>query len=80
MNWISVKNQLPEHDQVVLAVFEIPSSEKYDWYKYPSNLCLLNFFKESPYKQFFRDKSTLRPINSEKITHWMPLPNPPTVK
>lgn len=74
MEWISVKDKLPAHDQKVLAVFDTKDS---DWYKYPTNLRLLNFYDNGQFDRHFRDGSTLLEVRSENITHWMSLPLPP---
>lgn len=76
-SWISVEDRLPEHDQVVLAVSKLPDTSVFDWYKYPLNLKLLNFYNKNQYHRYFRDKESLFPVNSENITHWMPVPSPP---
>lgn len=77
-NWISVKERLPEDGEVVFALFD--TSDCSEWYQYPLNLKMLNFRRKSPFEQFFRDKESLFPVNSQRVTHWLPLsslPDPP---
>jgi Protein of unknown function (DUF551) len=71
MDWISVKDKLPEHNEVVLAKFDTMGVS---WYTYPTNVKLLAFHIQDEYTKWFKDKSSLRPVNSSLVTHWMPLP------
>jgi hypothetical protein len=71
--WISTKDKLPDDDQLVLAVFEDFST----WYRYPTSITLLRFKIKSQYDRYFVDKSTLFPVKSETVTHWMPIPEQP---
>ena len=65
--WISVDDRLPKHNEIVLGLF---NTENSDWYKYPTNLTLLRFCKESEFIKYFIDKSTLLQVNSKNVTHF----------
>jgi len=67
MKWISVKERLPEIDRV-LGV--IPSRGNYVTEVY--------FYKNTwYYPEDYLGLSTFEPIDCN-VTHWMPLPEPPT--
>ena len=71
MEWISVEKQLPEKPGIYLVYLSksqnvITASFRsygisYDWY----NNVDFNGYKDSPF------------IITDKVTHWMPLPEPP---
>lgn len=65
MNWISVKERLPEcfnqHGKDYSSNFVLV----YDVYKEVSITCLWNDKKWGEYDAFY------------EVTHWMPLPEPP---
>lgn len=63
MNWISVKDRLPEHDNDVLV--------------YLNNSCAVGFYSQDN-KKWFRDRCTCSDCYLElDATHWMPLPEEP---
>lgn len=62
MNWISVKDKLPEIDSPVLAV-------EMDTFNDKDILIARLITGNIWYAPFFRPRN---------ITHWMPLPEPPT--
>lgn len=65
MEWISVKDKLPNHEQSVIFYKKSgPRIGKF-W---------LNVGREKP---CFTSTSSLDYIVDGKVTHWMPLPNPP---
>ena len=67
MNWISVEDRLPEFEENVLAY-----GEEID--NVPLVAQLLAIDKRGYYWLEYSDGS-----NTRKITHWMPLPNKPTL-
>jgi len=64
MEWISVKDRLPEEGKLVLA-FEPGERMRVDY--------IINFPAETP--EFIW--SNVRDDNNSKTTHWMLLPEPP---
>jgi hypothetical protein len=65
--WISVKDRFPPKDER-FKNFSIPTLFCFGEWIYAGNYC----FKD---KNWYNNKF----INEKKITHWMPLPNPPEV-
>ncbi len=72
MDWISVKDRLPENEEWVLALGRLEGL---------SRIAVVNC-----HKSFFGDDRIWSIISSEcgwcnqcldDVTHWMPLPNPP---
>jgi len=62
--WISVEDRLPEQgDYSVFAAFDNGSVEPVSSYNFPTDMVHV--------EDWLRDKVT------PKITHWMPLPEPP---
>lgn len=89
MEWISVKDRLPEnHDRVIIC-----SMNDINYYAYPYNYtdaCEMGFYEEGKWFSDTRfdildEHGTLgkRLILEDKqwcldnVTHWMPLPKPP---
>jgi hypothetical protein len=66
--WISVKDKLPPRD-CEFKTFSIPVLFYYDGWILRGNYCFKN-------KTWYDNGAT----NENKITHWMPLPNPPEEK
>ena len=69
MNWISVKDRLPERNQKVLA-----------WNREEQFVASRWWFEEMPEEIYF--KSIICGCGNgvdltEEITHWQPLPEPP---
>ena len=79
MEWISVKDRLPELNQLVLAILNKPC-ERLN-YPYKENVLLL-FRREHNYITGHKTKWE-RPFAGEtvdyndEVTHWMPLPELP---
>lgn len=69
MEWISVKDRLPEHSQLILASGLMKGKIK--------GIALCEFF---PSNQFYKDY-TFCSVNEfdyiENVTHWMKLPDLP---
>ena len=63
MNWISVKDRLPEDDKKVLC------------YEIGNSISIMTFDLER--KQFMPLKGSGRWISKVYVTHWMSLPEPP---
>lgn len=66
MEWISVKDRLPEKNSCILVTFEDQGICQ-AFYKYWDDL-------DWSFPSFDCDLFTW---DKEKITHWMPLPEPP---
>jgi hypothetical protein len=73
MEWISVKDRLPDNDTSVLAVW-------YDGEKI--RVSELFFFDDSDPGETPRPRWAweLQRVPYSDVTHWMPLPEPPEVK
>lgn len=78
MNWISVKDRLPEYDEEVGCeelLFYVPEEGIfYGTYKYKCE-----FYDDEKINMFWADNHDYdggdAPIDN--VTHWMPLPQPP---
>jgi hypothetical protein len=74
--WIRVKDKVPEHDQVVLAYgYELDNDDDH---------CIIKarFSRPDRRRKGWFDSGEFEDIPDvyafgEKITHWMPLPDPP---
>ena len=66
-NWISVEERLPEEQDDYLIVLEIGSNQivEIGYYLKEYGLCVHDVYRYTDYKI------------SYKITHWMPVPEPP---
>ena len=74
--WISVKEKLPSHKEEIFFTFEDGANNSPSaWYKYPCTLHRGDYWIESQYRQYFRDDC--HEVNSEKVSHWMPIPPSP---
>jgi hypothetical protein len=67
VEWISVKDRLPEHETRV----HIYLKEKTAWYD------VMYGAYESDVQPTFYDDRTDSIIMLDEVTHWMPLPEPP---
>ena len=69
MNWISVKDRLPEEDSTKFIIF----TEGVDVYcgRYYSR----NSFNRESF--FIVESQNGHIFNDSNVTHWMPLPDPP---
>jgi len=63
--WISVKDRLPEYDTKFLVYFESGNMSVKWWWAMEWDRWLYHVEKN---------------VGPDKITHWMPLPNPPDNK
>lgn len=68
MNWISVKDRLPEDEEAVLVYYRFDDESKMSFYG------ILTYYVDEPYPHWQHEGIGL------KITHWMPLPEPPEAK
>ena len=75
MNWISVKDQLPEDASQCLVTgreFDMPDGKRFQ---------LVAMFKNKSFHQWVCDESSAGGYWPESdnvyVTHWMPLPEPP---
>ncbi len=78
MEWISVKDELPEDEQVIdVWMPEIKKKNKrlenIIFYKRYS---LLDYRKNFFFQWNFNNETTIF-LEENRITHWMPLPKPP---
>jgi Protein of unknown function (DUF551) len=76
MEWISVKDRLPELDTNVLIYWKLSKDKKEGGYWDMIEIALLDSItkrKESISTEW-RDSD----YNTKNPTHWMPLPEPPT--
>ena len=87
MEWISVKDRLPEPGKIVLV------HQVYSWQRFedgaavtvgrlrPTENGRVSYWEFQHYRPDFRDGTVLDNgiicPGSEYITHWMPLPEPP---
>ena len=87
MEWISVKDRLPEPGKIVLV------HQVYSWQRFedgaavtvgrlrPTENGCVSYWEFQYYRPDFRDGTVLDNgiicPGSEYITHWMPLPEPP---
>lgn len=69
MEWINVKDGLPESDVIVL-ITDLVSVSLGHVVRYKSGLAVF-------YSNSIRE---LESIPGKRVTHWMPLPKPPTIK
>lgn len=69
--WISVKDDLPEHLETVL----VHIGNKFGCFKIATGCCIRQFKIE--WQVHFDDNESAGHYISEYITHWMPLPEPP---
>lgn len=68
-NWISVKDNLPQKDCVVIAVLQT-----LDWCKQNKKvICICCYYSNN--KTFIKHDGKYDDVVN--ITHWMPLPEPP---
>jgi hypothetical protein len=65
VEWISVKDRLPEHDERVLACYSFNTSMQF--------IQVLDYYATDPVPHFQHELGT----DGMKVTHWMPLPEPP---
>ena len=65
MNWISVKDRLPENEQTVLAYYNFGGK------------CKIRFYGTLTYYAFDPEPHWQHEGTGLKVTHWMPLPEPP---
>lgn len=65
MNWISVKDRLPEDEEAVLVYYRFDDESKMSFYG------ILTYYVYDPYPHWQHESTGL------KVTHWMPLPEPP---
>lgn len=79
MEWISVKDKLPEPEQLVLAILNKPNI-RFN-YPYEENVLIL-YRREFPYITG-HEINWVRPFGGEtvdyngRVTHWMPIPQLP---
>jgi hypothetical protein len=66
MNWISVKDKLPENSDYVLV--KILGYNEFVVGFYDEGWIVSEYGKNTPGEEFF---------DSELINHWMPIPKPP---
>lgn len=68
MEWISVKDKMPDENKTVLIIRQMRNGE----YFLPDIACVLDG-KFAPHEPLPEDTE----FNGNWITHWMPLPKPP---
>lgn len=74
-SWISVKEQLPEDDQVILGYTPIDGNTFIGFYrKDPLNERRLGFKRKEWY--LITSMRSTQKI-TKRVSHWMPLPDPP---
>jgi hypothetical protein len=66
MKWINIKDRLPEHEHKV----DIWTNESCRFAD-----CLYTHYTDSTPHFYYEPKDIIIPI--QKVTHWMPLPEPP---
>jgi hypothetical protein len=70
--WISVKDRLPDTESSILVAFK--------WFDKPIEVRQMTYYSED---HWHRSDMFVSPEGAfhrlETITHWMPLPKPPTV-
>ena len=72
VEWISVKDRLPKIGTIVLMSLQHQKQDVYSAFRAKGGWYVFRIGEES--KQFIPNG-----IENVYITHWMPLPNPPTV-
>lgn len=72
MEWISVKDRLPEDDIIILVLSEICIPED-NYLKQKKGYWIF----EGKFNRMFGWFIYFHPENLQKITHWMPLPELP---
>ena len=65
MNWISVKDRLPEDERTVLVYYNF------------GDKCKISFYETLAYYAFDPEPHWQHEGTGLKVTHWMPLPEPP---
>jgi uncharacterized protein DUF551 len=72
MRWINTKEQLPEENQKVLAVYVSKKDQIY-------NLLARGWFRDTIYSCRFEKNQFVIESHGPAlpVTHWMPLPEPP---
>lgn len=68
MEWISVKDRLPDKGQMVIVL----DNDLRDFYKWNMEVALFDGLK--------KDKFWVSSGDYRRFTHWMPLPEPPEKK
>ena len=67
--WISVEDRLPEKDYIYVLVYKKSGETRVSFYYSEDDGC-----------GYFEDDECYGSYEALSITHWMPLPTPPTVK
>ena len=67
MNWISVKDRLPVNDDEVLVIGE--GWDGMYWWRI--------YFVDADGQWYTIEGDTVNDLSAKRITHWMPLPEPP---
>jgi hypothetical protein len=77
--WISVKDRLPEYDQLAL-LWQLELQAQFVGRRRDSGIMLPLYYWECTSDFFESWKEIYHPklMNENAITHWMPLPKPPT--
>lgn len=73
MEWINVEDKLPELDKGVLCYVEVMDIDNDKYHTISVGHRFINYTGEAV---FMASDSGF--IKESKITHWMPLPTPPT--
>ncbi|HMH10172.1 MAG TPA: DUF551 domain-containing protein [Candidatus Nitrosopolaris rasttigaisensis] len=74
MDWISVKNRLPENGQAVLIYQTYPKRTMFKCLAWPLIYCFHEVAEYETYRNgFVNNKNNLL----KHVSHWMPLPEPP---
>jgi hypothetical protein len=66
-NWISVRDKLPVTDDEVLVVGD--GWDGMNWWRI--------YYMDDDGQWFTIDGDAVNDLSAQKITHWMPLPEPP---
>jgi hypothetical protein len=77
MEWISVKDKLPEFGQEVMCYQTYPKGSMFTAISWPLHCCK---YKVVVYGAFGDGFIDCKNNTVKHVSHWMPLPNPPEIK
>jgi hypothetical protein len=91
MSWISVKDQLPKHDQIILVFAKtMRGVDGYGVATFIDSIKMNEHLRRTPYyanecvdtdkHPYYFVSQEVRQHTFKNVSHWMPLPRPPKEK